>query len=60
MDCCNRFSEKVTLDDRWMAQAASPEKVKVISLCWFTMKEWDLFKCFCTLNAVLIATSSME
>ena len=36
------------------------EKVKVISLCWFTVKEWDLCKCFCALNAVLIATSSVE
>ena len=24
------------------------------------MKEWDLCKCFCALNAILIATSSVE
>ena len=26
------------------------EKMKVISLCWFTMKKWDLCKCFCAFN----------
>ena len=26
------------------------EKMTVISLCWFTMKKWDLCKCFCAFN----------
>ena len=27
--------------------------MKVISLYWFTMKEWELCKCFCAFNTVL-------
>ena len=39
------------------------EKMAVISLCWFTMKNWDLCKCFCafkTFQTKIIATCSVE
>ena len=26
------------------------EKMTAILLCWFTMKKWDLYKCFCAFN----------
>ena len=29
------------------------EKMTVISLCWFTMKKWDLCKCFCSFTQKL-------
>ena len=34
--------------------------MKVISLCWFTMKEWDLCKCFCAFNTVLFKQKLLQ
>ena len=41
------------------------EKMIVISLCWFTMKKWDLCKCYCAFNnfyyhCKIIAACSVE
>ena len=36
------------------------DKIKVISLCWFTKKEWDLCKCFCAFKTVLFKQKLLQ